>query len=147
MGSMEYQPVSRKLILGRYITHGMIVVVLAIAVAVGALLWSSWLWLAMILLVAYVAWQAWLIPVQVGATGWREDEHELVITKGRMWHKLVTIPYSRIQYVDISHGPLAAKLGYAAVDVHTAAVVDSNIPGVPLAQAQQLRERFSKRLS
>ncbi len=147
MGNMEYQPVSRKLILGRYIAYGIVLVVLAIAIAAGALLWTPWLWLAMVALVIYAGWQAWLIPVQVGATGWREDERELVISKGRMWHSLVVIPYNRIQYVDISRGPIATKLGYAEVQVHTAAVVDSTIPGVPLEQAEHLRARFSKRLS
>ena len=99
----------------------------------------------MVLLLLW-AWLMWLVGVQVRAITWAELPEELAIRKGRLWRRLVTIPYGRIQYVDLSAGPIARRLGYARLEVHTASPSTSGVlPGLPTAEAERLRARLSDR--
>ena len=73
---------------------------------------ASW-WPAAIFLglVVVAAWVAWVIHRQVGAISWVELDEEIVIRKGRLFRTLVSVPYGRLQYVDIQSGPLARAFG------------------------------------
>jgi len=54
------------------------------------------------------------------------------------------VPYGRMQYVDVTAGPLDRRLGLAKVVLHTAAAAsDAAIPGLPLAEAERLRDRLA----
>ena len=56
----------------------------------------------------------------------------------------MTVPYGRIQYVDVQSGPLLRRAGLAGIEVHTANPASSGgLPGLPEAEAQRLRERLS----
>jgi membrane protein YdbS with pleckstrin-like domain len=54
------------------------------------------------------------------------------------------VPYGRMQYVDVTAGPLARRLGLAQVTLHTAAAAtDASIPGLLSAEASRLRDRLA----
>jgi membrane protein YdbS with pleckstrin-like domain len=58
--------------------------------------------------------------------------------------KLSIVPYARMQFVDVTAGPMERVFGLATVTMHTAAAAsDARIPGLPSAEAARLRDRLS----
>jgi membrane protein YdbS with pleckstrin-like domain len=58
-----------------------------------------------------------------------------------MFSRLSVIPYGRMQFVDVSAGPLERSFGLATVRMHTAAAAsDARIPGLERAEAARLRD-------
>lgn len=113
-------PVSPKLTQARYLVVLPWLVIPALALAVAAVLWWSWAWIGVAVFAALTLWLLWLIPAQVRLLGWEETDDELLITKGRLWHTLTVVPYGRIQFVDVSSGPIARRLGMKTIELHTA---------------------------
>src|SRR5690349_21730066 len=110
---MPWQPVSSRLATARLVVAAtcfgpplLLLVVLAVW------LWS-WFWVAVVLVAAALAWTAWVIRRQVPAITWLEGPEELVVRRGRLFRTLVSVPYGRLQFVDVESGPLARKLGMA----------------------------------
>ena len=82
-------------------------------------------------------WRAW---------GWQEREDDLLVRRGVLIRRLSAIPYGRMQYVDTTAGPLDRKLGLTTLVMHTAAAAsDARLPGLPVDQAAQLRDRLVER--
>ena len=123
--------------------------VLAAVAVVGvplALLVTPWLWIVVLVVVIVAAWGVWLIRRQVSAISFAELEEDLVIRKGRMFRRLVAIPYGRLQYVDLQSGPLSRQFGLAGLELHTASPESGgDIPGLPITDAEALRERLAAR--
>ncbi|EFQ83131.1 hypothetical protein HMPREF0063_12340 [Aeromicrobium marinum DSM 15272] len=77
--------------------------------------------------------------------GYLEAESDLLVTRGVMFRRLVAIPYGRMQFVDVSAGPVARRLGIATVTLHTASTeTAADIPGVPADEARRLRNRLTE---
>ena len=113
------------------------------AVVVAATVWR-WAAVPAVVLLLLWAWAWWLVGRQVSAMSYAELPDELVIRKGRIFRTLVTIPYGRIQYVDVEAGPLLRRAGLAEVEVHTANPQSAgSIPGLPEPVAHRLRESLS----
>ncbi len=137
-------PVSPKLTVARYLGRLPWIIVPAIVLAVLAVLVSSWFWIGAGLFIALLAWQVWLIPAQVKLLGWRETDDELLITKGKLWHTFTVVPYGRIQFVDVTAGPIERSLGMKTLKLHTAsATSDSTVQGLPAEEADALRDRLA----
>lgn len=118
---------------------------LAVAVVLAVVL-SAWAWTGAGVVVLGTAWALWVVRRQVSAITWVELPEELVIRKGRLLRRLVSIPYGRLQYVDLQSGPLARRFGLAGLELHTASPESGgDIPGVPVADAEALRERLAAR--
>lgn len=90
---------------------------------------------------------AWLwrwAGVNRRAWGYLETADDLIVTRGVVFRRLVAVPYGRMQYVDVQAGPLAQRLGFASVTLHTASTATvATIPGVPAAEAHALRDRLT----
>lgn len=137
-------PVSPKLTTARYLGRLPWILLPAIGFAVAAWLWSPWLWIGAGIFLALFLWQLWLIPAQVKLLGWQETEDELLITKGRLWHTFTVVPYGRIQFVDVTAGPIERSLGMKTLELHTAsASSDSSVQGLPADTADALRDRLA----
>lgn len=99
------------------------------------------------LLVFFVLLVAWIVSVGItfinfsAFTIWVEDE-EIIITRGLLEKKKVTIPLSRIQGVRIVENPLRQLTGYATVIVDSAggslAEKDENIRLIPLIKKDKI---------
>jgi len=77
---------------------------------------------------------------------WRyaEREDELLVSHGVMFRELVVVPYGRMQFVDVTAGPLERAYGMATVELHTATpATDAKIPGLHPDEAGRLRDRLS----
>ncbi|AGN18380.1 membrane protein [Corynebacterium glutamicum] len=137
-------PVSPKLTTARYLTRIPWLLISAIVFGVLGVFVSSWFYAGVIVVAVILIWQLWLIPQQVKRLGWLETSDELLITKGKLWHTFTVVPYGRIQFVDVTAGPLERAFGMKQVQLHTAsASSDSTIQGLPAAEADALRERLA----
>jgi len=101
--------------------------------------------------VAFVAtvtlgWGWVLIGRTVRSWGYAERADDLLVTRGVLRRALVVVPYGRMQFVDVTAGPLDRKFGLATVQLHTAAAAtDASIPGLVPAEAARLRDRLAAR--
>ena len=109
--------------------------------------WWKWGWgwaIPLGVCAVYFVWQYFLIPFQVRNMGWLETEDDLVLSKGKMWHTMTVIPYGRVQFVDVTSGPVARALGLKKLAVNTASTTsDASLPGLPEADADALRDRLA----
>jgi membrane protein YdbS with pleckstrin-like domain len=106
---------------------------------------TQWPWLLMIpgvvLLIVVVV--AAFTPRRVRAIGYRLRDDDLLVRRGIMFQRFAAVPYGRMQLVDINRGPLARALGLAELKLVTAASASNvTIPGLPMADAEELRDRL-----
>jgi uncharacterized protein len=102
----------------------------AVAVAIAAALAASWWRLV------GRRWRAW---------GYTERERDLVIRRGVLVRRMTIVPYGRMQFVDVSQGPLDRALGVSTIQLHTAAAAtDAKIPFLPESDAARLRDRLTE---
>ncbi len=143
---MAWQPVSQRLATARFVVLGSVLApVLVVLVVLAAFVWV-WFWLVAVVLAAVGLWSGWLIGRQVSAISWAEGAEELVVRRGRLFRSVVSVPYGRLQYVDVQSGPLERRFDMATVELHTASPQSGGqIPGLPTAEAERLRERLAAR--
>jgi membrane protein YdbS with pleckstrin-like domain len=115
-----------------------------------AVLLGIWhLWLGVLVAVAGLVGLGWMYVVvgrRVRSWGYAEREDDLLVTRGILNRQLVVVPYGRMQYVDVTAGPLDRRFGLATVQLHTAAAAtDAQIPGLVPQEAARLRDRLAAR--
>lgn len=80
----------------------------------------------------------------VRAWGYAERDNDLLVRHGLLVRRLSIVPYSRMQFVDVSAGPLERAFDLATVQLHTAAAAsDARVPGLRPAEASRLRDRLT----
>jgi membrane protein YdbS with pleckstrin-like domain len=85
-----------------------------------------------------------LLQRRVRSWAFCERAEDLLVRRGLMVQRLSLVPYGRMQFVDVSSGPLERAVGLATVRLHTAAATsDARIPGLPRADADRLRDQLS----
>ena len=130
----------------RLITLAVFLVPLLLAALVVGALVTRWALLGAVAVLVVGAWSAWVIVRQVSAISWVELDEEIVIRRGRLFRTLVSVPYGRLQYVDIQSGPLMRSQGIATCEIHTASPESGgSLPGLPVAEAEALRTRLAAR--
>ena len=94
---------------------------------------------AVLLLLALVA-----VDRRYHAWGYREREDDLLVRRGVLVRRTSVVPYGRMQFVDVTAGPLERRYGLATVTLHTAAAAtDASVPGLRTEEAARLRDRLS----
>jgi uncharacterized protein len=79
------------------------------------------------------------------AWGYVEREDDLLVRRGVLFSRLSVVPYGRMQFIDVTAGPLERSLGLATVKMHTAAAAsDARIPGLERAEAARLRDQLAE---
>lgn len=80
---------------------------------------------------------------RVRAIGYQLRVDDLLFRRGIMFERVVAVPYGRLQLVDVTRGPLLRVLGLATLKFVTAsAATGVNLPGLPEAEAESLRDRL-----
>ncbi|HEX2356556.1 MAG TPA: PH domain-containing protein [Micromonosporaceae bacterium] len=80
----------------------------------------------------------------VRAWGYAERERDLLVRHGLLIRRLSIVPYARMQFVDVTAGPLERAFNLATVQLHTAAAAsDARVPGLEPAEAARLRDRLT----
>jgi membrane protein YdbS with pleckstrin-like domain len=137
--------VSPKLITVELIGRTTFTAVVLIALAVGWALAPYWLWpVAMAVVVAFGIWRTIVTIRAVKAWGYAERDNDLLVRHGLLIRRLSIVPYARMQYVDVTAGPLERAFHLATVQLHTAAAAsDARVPGLPPEEASRLRDRLT----
>lgn len=87
-----------------------------------------------------------IAPRRVRAIGWILREDDLVVRRGILLSRVVAVPYGRMQLVDVNRGPVARLLGLAELRLVTAAATSEvTLPGLPEAEAAELRDALIAR--
>lgn len=143
--TVAWQPVSAKLITVELIARITFAVVLLAGLGLGWALAPYWAWpAAMVVVVIYAIWRAWVTVRAVRAWGYAERDQDLLVRHGLLVRRLSIVPYARMQFVDVTAGPLERAFGLATVQLHTAAAAsDARVPGLPPAEAARLRDRLT----
>lgn len=82
-------------------------------------------------------------PRRVRSIGYQLRSDDLLFRRGLMFQRFVSVPYGRMQLVDINRGPLARAVGLSELRFVTAAASTGvTIPGLPAAVAEELRDRL-----
>jgi uncharacterized protein len=77
--------------------------------------------------------------------GYQEREEDLVVRRGVAFRRLSVVPYGRMQYVDVTAGPIERLFRLATVKLHTAAAAtDARIPGLDPEEAARLRDQLAQ---
>jgi uncharacterized protein len=121
------------------------VVVAVFLVVVGALSWSAGAYAG----AAVAAVAGLLLFPAVGrryrSWGYAEREDDLLVRRGVLFARLSVVPYGRMQFIDVTAGPLERSFGLATVRLHTAAAAtDARIPGLEREEAARLRDRLAE---
>ena len=91
--------------------------------------------LGLLLVAVERRWRAW---------GYLERDDDLLVRRGVLIRRTSVVPYGRMQYVDVTAGPLDRRLGLATVTLHTAAAhSDATVPGLRGPEAARLRDRLA----
>jgi membrane protein YdbS with pleckstrin-like domain len=110
-------------------------------VALPEVAWLSWYGLVVVG-VAFVVLLAF-IPRRVRAYGYALRRDDVVFRRGILFQRQVAVPYGRLQLVDVTRGPLSRLLGLSELRLVTAAAATGvTLPGLPLARAEELRDRL-----
>jgi membrane protein YdbS with pleckstrin-like domain len=117
---------------------------LAAAVALAVLVGPLWGALAAVVTVVLIAIALRAVRRRFDAWGYAEREDDLLLRRGVLVRRTSVVPYGRMQYVDVTAGPLDRRLGLARVVLHTAAAAtDAALPGLATAEADRLRDRLA----
>jgi uncharacterized protein len=82
-------------------------------------------------------------PRRVRSIGYQLRDDDLLFRRGIMFQRFVSVPYGRMQLVDINRGPLARAVGLSELKLVTAAAASNvTIPGLPEQDADELRDRL-----
>lgn len=143
--TVNWQPISTDLIWVELIRLAIVVAIGLAVTAVGWALSGHWLFgLAVAVVLVLGAWRAVAIVRAVRAWGYAERENDLLVRHGLLVRRLSIVPYSRMQFVDVSAGPLERAFDLATVQLHTAAAAsDARVPGLRPAEASRLRDRLT----
>ena len=143
--TVEWRPVSPKLITVELIVRWSWSLIVVAGLAVGLALQGHRLWwLGIGLVLANAIWRSFVTVRAVRAWGYAERDQDLLVRHGLLVRRLSIVPYARMQFVDVTAGPLERAFGLATVQLHTAAAAsDARIPGLPPAEAARLRDRLT----
>jgi uncharacterized protein len=95
--------------------------------------------------VGVIALVAWLVERgRYRAWGYAERDDDLIVTRGLLFRRVSVVPYGRMQFIDVTAGPIDRAFGLATVQLHTAAAAsDARIPGLVRVDADALRDRLA----
>ncbi|WP_433085038.1 PH domain-containing protein [Dactylosporangium sp. CA-052675] len=142
--TVEWRPISARYYLVRLAVLGVWVLILTLAALVAAVLWSAWGYAAAVAIVAGGALRAVFLRRSIRAWGYAERAEDLLVRHGLLVRRLSIVPYARMQFVDVTAGPIERAAGLATVTLHTAAAAsDATVPGLEAAEATRLRDRLA----
>ena len=82
------------------------------------------------------------------STAWRLDHDGVAYRRGRLYFRETRVPASRVQHLDLKHGPLERRWKLATLIIHTAGSKMSavSVTGLDQDDAERLRDRLARLL-
>lgn len=127
-----------------------IIVMSSVFAGVAWIVWSNSLLTILGAVMALVATLSagWLWVIsgrRVASIGYRIEPRELKVSSGILFRRVVSVPFARMQLVEVSAGPLERAFNLASVQLHTAsASTDATIPGLDPERAALLRDSLTE---
>lgn len=143
--TVRWQRVSDNLVWVELSRLGILASVATVGIGLGwAITGNTAFGFGLLALALLAGWRVSVIVRAVRAWGYAEREDDLLVRHGLLVRRLSIVPYARMQFVDVTAGPLERAFGLATVQLHTAAAAsDARIPGLPPAEAARLRDRLT----
>jgi len=142
--TVEWRPISPRYFLVRLGVLTVWVAVAAIGLVVAAVLVSAWFYAGALGAVALGGLRAFFLRRSLRSWGYAERAEDLLVRHGLLVRRLSIVPYARMQFVDVTAGPVERAAGLATVTLHTAAAAsDATVPGLEAAEATRLRDRLA----
>jgi uncharacterized protein len=86
----------------------------------------------------------WFARNRFRSWAYQERDEDLIVERGVLIRRLSVVPYGRMQFVDVTAGPVDRIFRLATVKLHTAAAAsDARIPGLEPREAARLRDRLA----
>lgn len=82
--------------------------------------------------------------LEVRRLAYQLREHDLSLRSGVITHRVESLPFSRVQHVNVNRGPIERSLGLATLQVSTAGP-DISIPGLTQADAERIKLLVTER--
>ena len=82
--------------------------------------------------------------LEVRRLAYQLREHDLSLRSGAITHRVESLPFSRIQHVNVHRGPIERSLGLATLQVSTAGP-DISIPGLAQVDAERIKLLVTER--
>ena len=104
----------------------------------------------LVVVAVFGLWGLWWIlttPRRTRALGYALESNHLMARRGIVFRSMSSMPYGRIQYVDVDSGPLERMCGVARLTVRTAGTTTGTMVlfGIPLNVAEELRTDLVRR--
>jgi len=134
-----------------WIVFAVLVPMLLIGVAITALVSQLPWWVNGLLLVAWagvgigLAWLAQRWPaIEFKYFRYRLDALGIDIRAGVVWRRLISVPRSRVQHIDVLQGPIERRFALATLSIYTAGTefAKVDLPGLPYARAVKIRDHL-----
>ncbi len=101
--------------------------------------------ISMGVIVVLGAASTWFVRRRFRAWRYQERHEDLIVERGVMVRRLSVVPYGRMQYVEVTAGPVERSFGLSTVKLHTAAAAsDARIPGLERQESARLRDRLTE---
>ena len=81
-------------------------------------------------------------------TFWLLDADGFALKRGNLWRRETRVPASRVQHLDLKHGPLERRWKLATLAIHTAGskLAAVSVSGLDEDDAERLRDRLARQL-
>lgn len=142
--ALEWRRVSPKYVLVDI--SGAIVVTIAFVAAASIPAFATHIvqwWILPVVVLVIMLLVIAFIPRRVRAIGYQLRDDDLLFRRGLLFQRFVSVPYGRMQLVDITRGPVSRVLGLSDLHFVTAAASSGvMIPGLLVADAEELRDHL-----
>jgi len=99
-------------------------------------------WLA---LAGTLAWLTWRMPeIAYRHESYCVDARGIEIRRGIFWRRVINVPRTRVQHLDVSQGPLERRFGLGTLVIHTAGTQHAKVDlsGLEHGRALRIREHL-----
>jgi membrane protein YdbS with pleckstrin-like domain len=108
-----------------------------------------YLWMFLVVLILAFAFYCVLAYLGFSKRRYALREHDIIYSKGLLFYKITTVPFVRIQHIEISKSFIARKFNLATLHIYTAgeAGTDLVIKGLPNDTAEKLNAFLSSKIN
>jgi membrane protein YdbS with pleckstrin-like domain len=141
---VEWRRVSPKYVIADLTGAGVVTIAFLVAACIPVFVaHTPALWIIPAVVLVIMALVLAFIPRRVRAIGYQLRDDDLLFRRGLLFQRFVSVPYGRMQLVDVTRGPVSRILGLSDLHFVTAAASSGvMIPGLLVADAEELRDRL-----
>jgi membrane protein YdbS with pleckstrin-like domain len=122
-----------------------VIAALAVGLIFAAALGALACLLAVLVVLAAGSLSSWFVRNRFRAWRYQERHEDLLVARGVMVRRLSVVPYGRMQFVEVTSGPVERLFRLSTVKLRTAAAAsDARIPGLEGEESARLRDRLTE---